>query len=52
MEYYDYIEFYNSPMAVLTPEEEYEEWAANNCPDPTEEEIGIMYEEFKQNGGK
>ena len=51
MTYYDYVEFFNSPLSVLTPEEAYEEWAGENCPDPTDYELSIEYEQLKQNGG-
>lgn len=51
MTYYDYVEFFNSPLSVLTDDEAYEEWAAENCPDPTDYELSVEYEQLKQNGG-
>lgn len=47
MEYYDYVEFYNSPQAILTPDEEYLEWASENCPLPTEEDLQRLFEEME-----
>lgn len=51
MTYYDYVEFFNSPLSVLTDDEDYGEWAAENCPEPTDYELAIEYEQLKQNGG-
>lgn len=50
MEYYDYMEFYNSPLSVISPEEDYLEWAIENCPDPTIDDIAYEYEQLKQGG--
>lgn len=39
MTYYDYVEFFNSPESLLSPDEEYTDWLELNCPEPTDTEL-------------
>ena len=44
MNYDDYMELFHTPTTTF--EEEYEDWLRENCPEPTNEELQEMYEDF------
>ena len=47
--YYDYMEFYNTIPVTMTPEEEFLDWDAEHCPEPTEAELAQMEEDLNGN---
>ena len=46
MHFDEYMELFRTPESVSSPEEEFMEWAVENCPEPTEEELANQYEEL------
>lgn len=48
MEYYDYVELYNTIPVIMTPDEEFLDWALEHCPEPTEQELQEQYREIEE----
>lgn len=49
MNYYDYMELYCTIPVIMTPNEEFLDWALEHCPEPTDSELAKMEEDLNGN---